>query len=170
MKDTFAVLNQMVKDAALENYAVVGAVGAIFYVEPFSTQDIDVLVVIPEPEGKVIAELPSWKYLNARGYKEISGEGIVVETWPVQFLPVSSPLEREAYLNAQDQDLDGVPVRVVQAEHLVAMMLSVGRLKDFARIQMFLSQDAINSEVLEDILQRHRLSGKWNEFRNRFLS
>jgi hypothetical protein len=170
MKDTFAVLNQMVKDAALENYAVVGAVGAIFYVEPFSTQDIDVLVVIPEPEGKVIAELPSWKYLNARGYKEIRGEGIVVETWPVQFLPVSSPLEREAYLNAQDQDLDGVPVRVVQAEHLVAMMLSVGRLKDFARIQMFLSQDAINSEVLEDILQRHRLSGKWNEFRNRFLS
>jgi len=169
MKDTFAVLNQMVKDAAIENYAVVGAVAAIFYVEPFSTQDIDVLVVIPEPEGKVIAELPGWKYLNARGYSEIRGEGIVVETWPVQFLPVSNPLEREAYLNAQDQDLDAVTVRVVQPEHLVAMMLKVGRLKDFARIQMFLSQDTINSEVLEDILQRHGLNEKWNEFRSRFL-
>ena len=29
MKETFAVLNQMVKDAAIENYAVIGAVGAI---------------------------------------------------------------------------------------------------------------------------------------------
>ena len=168
MKNTFAVLNQMVKDAAIENYAVAGAVGAIFYVEPFSTQDIDVLV--PDPDGRVIAELPGWKYLNAHGYTEIRGEGIVVEDWPVQFLPVSNPLEHEAYLNAQDLDLDGMTVRVVQAEHLVAMMLRVGRLKDLARIQMFLSQDAINSEVLEDILQRHNLDGKWNEFRNRFLS
>lgn len=163
------MLNQMVKDAAIENYAVAGAVGAIFYIEPFSTQDIDVLVAIPEPEGQVIAELPGWRYLNAHGYSEIRGEGIVIANWPVQFLPVSNPLEHEAYLNAQDLDLDGVTVRVVQAEHLVAMMLRVGRLKDLARIQMFLSQDAINSEVLEDILQRHGLDGKWDEFRNRFL-
>jgi hypothetical protein len=170
MKETFAVLNQMVTDGAIDNYALAGAVGAMFYVEPFSTQDIDVLVVIPEPEGELIAELPAWEYLKARGYTEIRGEGIVVGNWPVQFLPVSNPLEREAYLNAQDQDLDGVPVRVVQPEHLVAMVLRVGRLKDFARIQMFLSQDAINSAVLDDILQRHRLIGKWNEFRSRFLS
>ena len=87
----------------------------------------------------------------------------------MQFLPVSNPLEREAYLNAQDQNLDGVAVRVVQPEHLVAMMLKLGRLKDFARIQMFWSQDSINSEVLEDILQRHGLNDKWNEFRDRFL-
>jgi hypothetical protein len=170
MKETFAVLNQMVADGALENYALAGAVGAMFYVEPFSTQDIDVLVVLPEPEGKLIAELPGWKYLSSRGYSEIRGEGIVIANWPVQFLPVSNALEREAFLNAQDHSLDGVTVRVVQPEHLVAMMLRLARLKDFARIQMFLSQDAINSEVLDEVLQRHGLNGKWNEFRDRFLS
>ena len=164
------MLNQMVADGAIENYALAGAVGAMFYVEPFSTHDIDVLVVIPETEGKLIAELPGWKYLSSHGYSEIRGEGIVIESWPVQFLPVSNPLESEAYLNAHDQNLDGVIVRVVQPEHLVAMMLTLGRLKDFARIQMFLSQDVINSEVLEEILQRHGLNGKWNEFRERFLS
>ena len=170
MKETFAVLNQMVADGAIENYALAGAVGAMFYVEPFSTHDIDVLIVIPETEGKLIAELPGWKYLSSRGYSEIRGEGIVVEDWPVQFLPVSDDLEHEAYLNATNQTLDNVTVRVVQPEHLVAMMLKVGRLKDFARIQMFLSQDAINSELLEDILQRYDLNDKWNEFRDRFLS
>ena len=170
MKDTFAVLNQMVADGAIENYALAGAVGAMFYVEPFATHDIDVLVVVPETEGKLIAELPGWKYLSSHGYSEIRGEGIVIESWPVQFLPVSSPLESEAYLNAQDQNLDGVIVRVVQPEHLVAMMLTLGRLKDFARIEMFLSQDAVNSEVLDDVVQRHGLNDKWNQFRERFLS
>ena len=170
MKETFAVLNQMVADGAIENYALAGAVGAMFYVEPFSTGDIDVLIVIPEAEGKLITELPGWKYLSSRGYSEIRGEGIVVEGWPVQFLPVSDDLKRDAYLNAMNQTLDNVTVRVVQPEHLVAMMLQVGRLKDFARIQMFLSQDAINSEVLEDILQRYDLNDKWNEFRDRYLS
>ena len=170
MKETFAVLNQMVADGAIENYALAGAVGAMFYVEPFSTQDIDVLVALPEREGALIAELPGWKYLSSHGYGEIRGEGIVIANWPVQFLPVSNALEREAYLNAQDQNLDGVAVRVVQAEHLIAMMLKLGRLKDFARIQMFLSQDAINSAVLDEVLKRHGLNGKWNEFRDRFLS
>ena len=160
----------MVADGAIENYALAGAIAAMFYVEPFSTHDIDVLVVIPETEGKLIAELPGRKYLSSRGFSEIRGEGIVVEGWPVQFLPVSDAIEHEAFLNATNQTLDNVTVRVVQAEHLVAMMLKVGRLKDFARIQMFLSQEVVNSEVLEDILQRHELNDKWNEFRARFLS
>jgi hypothetical protein len=170
MKDTFAVLNQMVRDGAIENYAIAGAVGAMFYIEPFSTQDIDVLVTISEPESKLIAELPGWNYLKAHGYTENHREGIVVEGWPLQFLPVSNRLEDEAYLNAQDLDFEGIAVRVVMPEHLVAMMLNVGRLKDFARIQMFLSQDAIDPRALEDIIQRHGLNSKWNEFRNRFLS
>ena len=164
------MLNQMVADGAIENYALAGAVGAMFYVEPFSTHDIDVLVVVPETEGKLIAELPGWKYLSSHGYSEIRGEGIVIESWPVQFLPVSDALEHEAFLNATNQTLDNVTVRVVQPEHLVAMMLKVGRLKDFARIQMFLSQDAVNSERLNDVLLRHGLNGKWKEFQERFLS
>jgi hypothetical protein len=170
MKETFAVLNQMVADSAIENYALAGAVGAMFYVEPFSTRDIDVLVVVPETEGKLIAELPGWQYLRSRGYSEIRGEGIVIEGWPVQFLPVSNALEHEAYLNAGNQNLDDVIVRVVQPEHLVAIMVQVGRLKDFARVQMFLSEDVINLDVLKEILERHQLTKKWDDFRNRFLS
>lgn len=170
MKSTFSVLNEMVRDGAIEGYAIAGAVGAMFYVEPFSTQDIDVLVVIPESENKLITKVPGWDYLQQRGYTEIRREAIVVEGWPVQFLPVSNPLEDEAYLNAEDSNFEGIPVRVVLPEHLVAIMLRVGRLKDFARIETFLSQDAVNRDVLEDVLERHGLDGKWGEFRNRFLS
>ena len=144
MKDTFAVLNHMASAGAIENYALAGAVGAMFYVEPFSTQDIDVLVMTP-------------------------GEGMVIEGWPVQFLPVTNALEREAYLNAEITNLEGVPVRVVLAEHLVAIMLNVGRLKDLARIQMFCLQDAVKIDLAEDIIQRHGLSEKWTDFKLKFL-
>ena len=168
MKETFSIINQMVADGAIENYAVAGAIGAMFYVEPFSTEDVDVFVLTPE--DRLVIELPGWEYLRERGYNEIRKEGIVVEGWPVQFMPVNNPLEREAYLNAQDLDHDGISVRVVLPEHLVAIMLKVGRLKDLARVEMFLRQNEIDIEALEDVLRRHDLSDKWAEFKSRFVN
>src|SRR5947207_15384398 len=138
MERTFAVINQMVADGVIENYAVAGAIGAMFYVEPFSTKDLDVFILTPEDQ--LVLEIPGLNYLKARGYTEWRNEGIVIEGWPVQFMPVANALEREAYENAQDQDVDGVRVRVVSPEHLVAIMLQVGRWKDLARVDMFLNQ------------------------------
>lgn len=165
MKETFAVLNQMVADGAIENYAVAGAIGAMFYVESFSTQDIDVFVLTPE--DRIIIELPGLAYLKAHGYTEFRNEGIVIEGWPVQFMAATTNLEREAYLNADVSYFEDVPVRVVLAEHLVAIMLKVGRLKDIARIQMFLSQDAVSHDKLEDVIQRHGLSDKWADYKKK---
>jgi hypothetical protein len=166
MKETFAVLNQMVADGAIENYALAGAVGAMFYVEPFSTQDIDVLVMTPE--NRIVIELPGKDYLKARGYTEFRNEGIVIEDWPVQFLPATTDLEREAYLNAEISNIEEVPVRVALAEHLVAIMLKVGRPKDLARIQIFLEQDAVKIDELNDVIQRHGLTEKWADYHRRF--
>lgn len=166
MKQVFALLNEMVRDGALANYAVAGAVGAMFYVEPFSTQDIDVLVMTPE--DRLVIELPGLAYLKARGYTEFRNEGIVIQDWPVQFLPAMTQLEREAYLNAEISNLDEVPVRVVLPEHLVAIMLSVGRPKDLARVEMFLSQDAVKIDALEDLIQRHRLTEKLADYKRKF--
>jgi hypothetical protein len=50
------------------------------------------------------------------------------------------------------------------AEHLVAIMLKTGRLKDRARVQMFLSQDAVDLELLAEIIKRHDLETKWAAF------
>ncbi len=136
MKESFEVLNEMVRDRVIENYAIAGAIGATFYVEPFATQNIDVLVMMPEARSGVIAEIPGGDYLQKRGYTEIRGEAIVVGNWPLQFVPISDALEEEAYLNAEVFSLGETSVRVVLAEHLVAIMLKVGRAKDMARIEM----------------------------------
>ncbi len=163
IKKTFAVLNQMVAEGVIENYAVGGAIAAVFYVEAFSTEDLDIFV--PAPQDRLIVELPGLDYLKARGYTTFEKEGIVVEGWPVQFLPATTHLEREAYINAQMIDFDELAVRVVSPEHLVAIMLSVGREKDLARIRMFLSQEAVDLTALEDIITRHGLSAKWADYK-----
>ena len=166
-KQTFAVLNEMVADGVIENYAVAGAVGAMFYVEAFATADLDVFVLTPE--DRIIIELPGWEYLKARGYTEVEKEGIVVEGWPVQFLPATTSLEREAYTKAQMLSVEEVLVRVTRPEHLVAIMLKVGRQKDIARIAMFLSQDAVEISALEDVINRYDLSDKWLDYKNKQL-
>jgi hypothetical protein len=137
-------------------------IGAVFYVEPFSTQDVFVLMDTA-PSG-LVTTIPGWTYLNERGYKEMRGEAIVVEDWPVQFIPVSNELEEEAYRNAVSLDFDGEPVRLMLAEHLVAIMLKTGRLKDRARVQMFLSEEAVARDLLLDIISRHGLNTQWTEF------
>jgi hypothetical protein len=157
----------MVADGVIENYAVAGAVGAMFYVEPFSTKDLDVLV--PAPEDRLIIELPGWDYLKARGYTKIEKKAILVEGWPVQFLPATTALEYEAYLKAQVLEVEDVSVRVATPEHLVAIMVKVGRQRDLARIAMFLSQDAVDASALEEVLNRHGLLEKWLAYKNRLL-
>ncbi len=165
MERTIAVINQMVADGVIENYAVAGAIGAMFYVESFSTKDLDVFVLTPDDQ--LVLKIPGLDYLKARGYTEWQNEGVVIEGWPVRFMPVANALEREAYENAQEKDLDGTPVRVVLPEHLVAIMLKVGRLKDIARVEMFLSQQAVDVEALKDVLARHGLSERFADYQRR---
>ena len=169
MKKVFQLLNQMTRDGAIPNYAIGGAIGSVFYVEPFATQDIDVFVLMRAEQTGLVTEIPGWEYLKEHGYTEIRGEAIVVEDWPVQFIPVSNPLEEEAYLNAAVQDFEAEPVRVMLAEHLVAIMLKAGRLKDFVRAQMFFSQHAVDLDLVLDIIERHGLKKELADFQARGL-
>jgi len=157
----------MVRDGEIENYAVAGAIAAVFYVEPFATQDVDIFVSMEVDPSGLVTKIAGWEYLKARGYNEIRGEAVVVEDWPVQFIPISNALEEEAYLNAAAVEFEGEQVRVVLAEHLVAIMINVGRLKDLARAQMFLAQDAVDRELLLEIIDRHGLQSKWAEFESK---
>ncbi|HEX6650191.1 MAG TPA: hypothetical protein VF075_11640 [Pyrinomonadaceae bacterium] len=167
MKEVFRILNNMVRDGELRNYAIGGAIGAVFYIEPFATQDVDVFVMMDTQGSGLVTKVPGWDYLKEHGYTEFRGEAIVVEDWPVQFIPVSNALEEEAYINAEILDFEGEPVRVVLAEHLVAIMLRTGRGKDLARAEMFFLQESVDEDLLLDIIKRHNLEEEWTSFRSR---
>ena len=99
MEKTLQVLNDLVRTGVLSRYAIGGAMGATFYVEPVLTFDLDVFVVLPKTAGGLSTLEPLYEALRARGYR-VEGECVVIEGIPVQFLPAYNVLLEEALAEA----------------------------------------------------------------------
>jgi hypothetical protein len=169
MKATLEVINRMQAEGVIGEYAIGGAVGATFYLEPSATLDVDIFVALKSAPGSSLLTLaPVYAYLTERGC-EAGKEHIVIEGWPVQFLPLRDALDEEAVRQASETELEGVPTRVVTAEHLVAIALRTARAKDFARILQFIESGVLDTPKLDRILQRHGLLEKWEQFGLKFL-
>ncbi len=169
MKETLEVINHMQADGIIGRYAISGAVGATFYLEPVATMDIDVFVSFRESDaGRLISLSPLFDYLKARGYKA-RGEYIVIGGWPVQFLPPGDALGEEALAEAVERNVEGVTTRVMTAEHLVTLALQLGRAKDHIRILQFIEDGVLDMDKLNAILSRYDLLEKWTRFRYKYL-
>jgi hypothetical protein len=106
--------------------------------------------------------------IAARGYRP-EGEAIRVGAWPTQFVPAFSALTEEAMAEAVTTDFEGVPFRVVRADHLAIIALSVGRAKDWTRILSLLESGSVSRADLESLAARHGLAEAWRRFERRFL-
>ena len=169
MKATLQVINQMQADGVIGKYAIGGAVGATFYLEPSATLDIDIFVSFQNDPGSLLLSLqPIYDYLTARNCK-LEGEYIIIEGWQVQFLPPGDALGDEALAQAIATDVDGVPTWVMTAEHLLALALQLGRAKDFSRILQFIEAGVLDTAKLDQILSRYDLLAKWEQFGDKFL-
>ncbi len=165
---TISVINQMTADDIVENYALGGATAVIFYTEPIATEDVDIFVHLKEGGNPFMEFQPIFDYLKDKGYG-MKGEHFYVEGFPVQFLPTGKDLLDEAVTEANEFQLaEEVIVRVMTPEHLVAVMLDTGRLKDYLRIGVFLQHEVVNPNELQTILAKHNLTEKWQANINKF--
>src|SRR5216117_3606283 len=164
------MLNQMERDGVIKRYAIGGAVGATFYLEPVSTLDVDVFIAFkPQPGNIIVSPAPIFDYLKGFGCK-MEGECVVISGWPVQFLPANGPLLEEALENAVEVDVESEPARVLTAEYLAAIALQTGRAKDKARVLQFVEGDAIDRARFETLIAKHGLTPQWERFQQQFLS
>jgi hypothetical protein len=160
------LLNEIRSSGVIQNYALFGAAAQMRYTEPVATLDADVLVAVPQPDRiEVLGDI--YAFCAARGYTP-EGEAIRVGPWPTQFVPVFTPLTREAMDQAETADFDGVPFRVVRAVHLAVIALSVGRAKDFTRILSLLESGSVTRQEIGLLAARHGLSVAWRQFEARF--
>ena len=167
IQEVIDLANHMEADSVIERYAIGGAVGATFYLEPVATLDVDIFVVMPQL-GVLLSLRPIFDYLIARG-GTVEGEYIVVAGWPVQFLPPSGALVEEALAQAVTKNVAGTSARVFTAEHLVAIALQTGRAKDKARLLQFIEAEILDLERFGAILTRHHLEDAWRRFHRQFL-
>ena len=166
MKQVAQLLNDMLACGVIQNYALFGAMAQMRYTEAVATLDADVLVAVPSADRiDVLAGI--YGFCKERGF-ETEGEAIRVGSWPVQFMPVFSSLTREAMENAEIADFDGVPLRVVRADYLAVIALSIRRGKDYARILALLESLSVTREQISQLASKHGLSQAWQQFERRF--
>lgn len=168
MKEVAELLNAMRDAGVISEYALFGAIAQMRYTEPLATLDADVLVAVPSPL-KLDLLKPIYEFCAARGFRP-EGEAVRVGAWPVQFVPVFSPLTEEALEQAETADFEGVPFRVVRADHLAVIALSAGRPKDYARILGLLESGSVSRQEVARLAARHGLANAWTRFETRFLN
>lgn len=137
LADVLRAANGLVAAGLIEDWALGGALAAIYYVEPFTTYDADIFF-IPKDQGVTAGIAAIHTHLQSQGW-QVEREHLLVRGFPVQFLAASG-LTEEAVREAERIDYEDVPAKVFRAEHIVAIAASVGRAKDKARIEQLLQQ------------------------------
>ena len=169
IRDVIETINRMQADGVIDSYAIGGAVGATFYLEPVATLDVDVFVLFrSDADALLVSPQPIFDYLKVRGCT-MDGEYMMIAGWPVQFLPPVSPLVAEALELAITVDVEGAPARVFGAEHLAAIALQTGRAKDKARLLQFIESGVLDAARFQEVLNRHALGDAWRKFEYQFL-
>jgi hypothetical protein len=157
-RNVFVALNDLVADGVIGSYAIGGATASLFYAEPVRTYDLDVFVFLPPQESLIISMNPLYTELINRGYST-KEEHIMMFNTPVQFLPAYNDLAIEAVEQALTHDYEGVPVKVIGPEHLIALALEAGGSKRRIRVAAMLEEaaDEIDQSKLQSILHARNL-------------
>ncbi len=155
LADVLRAANELVSVGLIKDFALGGALAAIYYTEPVTTYDADIIFVASDKT--LSAGIPAiYSYLQSKGWR-VEREHLLIKDFPVQFLAASG-LTEEAVCEARQIQYQGVPAKVFRPEHIIAIAASVGRHKDLARIEQLMSQAKIDKPLLDDILRRYNLN------------
>ncbi len=157
LEEALQVIEDLTRLGIIKAYAVGGGVAATYYIEPVLTYDLDIFF-IPVKEG--LDELaPIYEFARSRGYAE-QAEALLIEGFPVQFIPAYNDLVREAVADAATLRYRDVEAKVVRSEYLTAIALQTGRAKDRERVIRLLEEADIDRELLARIVVQHGLGDR----------
>ncbi len=87
---------------------------------------------------------------------------------PVQFIPATDELEKEAVENSILVKYKNIKIKILKAEYLIAIFLKVFRHKDREKLIRLLDQTKIDKNYLTEILKRHNLDKKFEDFLEKY--
>jgi hypothetical protein len=160
----------MKADGVVRNYAIGGGIAAIYYLEAYLTDDIDIFIPVASVSiGKagLVSLEPIYGYLKGFGYFP-SKEGVIIEDWLVQFIPTFEPMQEEAIAKARQVTYGKTETNIFTAEYLAAELLRSGRRKDHARVIALIEGNRVDMKILRDIIGKYGLADKWQRFVKQF--
>src|SRR5215471_4332652 len=124
LADVLHAANELVLAGLIKDYALGGALAAIYYTEPVATYAADIIFVASDKT--LSAGIPAiYSHLQSKGWR-VEREHLLVKDFPVQFLAASG-LTDEAVREAESIQYEGVPAKVFRPEYIIAVAASVGR-------------------------------------------
>ena len=160
LADVFRVLNRLRDDGVVVQYAVGGATAVLFYAEPTRTYDLELFVTLEAVGKDVLAPLSRvYAWAREQGFG-LQAEHLLIAGVPVRLLPAYSALVEAALAAARLHDYAGVPVRVVDAEYLVALALQAGGARRRERAWQLLEAGVVDRERLRRILTTHAIAAE----------
>jgi hypothetical protein len=160
MEKALQIIEEITRRGVIKAYAIGGGIAATYYIEPVLTYDLDIFF-IPAKEGLDVLA-PIYEYAKERGFST-QAESILIEGFPVQFIPAYNDLVREAVENASTLKYRDVEAKVVTAEYLAAIALQTGRAKDRERVIKLLEEADIDRTVFDRILESFGLAEKFKK-------
>lgn len=142
-------LNDLKKKGVIQDYAIAGGYALFYYLEPQYTEDLDIIILLESGD-----EFHKFhQYFKEKGNK-IAGIYIYIDDMQVQFFPAyGGDLFEGAVRSANKIIVKSIPSKVVNVEHLIALLLKAYRAKDKIRIAELLPK--ANGETLSEILRKY---------------
>ncbi len=159
--DVYRAIELMEIDGVVEDYAIGGGMGALFYAETTPTFDVDVFVTIAQ-EGLLVDLSPIYEWAKRKGF-EVRDEYLVLHGVPVQILVANQGLETEAIQNHNHLSFGDGQVAVMKPEYLIALYIQTGGDKRRGRARDLFAKNAVSNEALKEVLTRHNLIEKWRQ-------
>lgn len=154
----FRELNALKATGVVRDYAIGGATAVLFYAEPARTYDVDVFILFQAPLASSLVSLSSlYDWARRRGF-DVDAEHVLIHGVPVQFLPAHNALAEDAVATARTLDYGGVPVRVVDPEHLAALAFQAGGPKRRERAWQLLETGGVDRTRLRSLLAAHGIT------------
>jgi hypothetical protein len=124
--EVIAAIDELKERGAIADYAISGAMAQLFWDEAIPTFDLDVLVWLGGDVANNLDPLRKILEWAAERNYPLQNVHVVISDFPVQFVPTPDALSEEAVQNAAVLEVEGVSVRVVRPEYLIALWLVPG--------------------------------------------
>ena len=168
LKDLLMAINRAQTDGVINQFAIGGTLGAMFYIEPTTVPDAEIFVKLPsESAGSVHSLAPIYEYFASRG-DAVEGDIVTIGNWPTKFLLLANELEHEGFNESVPKEVDGVKTWVMTPEHLVGIALQSGRPEDLALASQFLDSGTVDRNKLHLMLHRFGLGPQWHQFSSKY--
>jgi len=158
-RDALLAIHGLRKDGVITEYAIGGAMAISFWSEPVSTFDVDVFALLPPTSGPMVSLEPLYTWASRHGHA-IQQEHIIMGGIPVQIIPAHNALAEEAVHEAATLDLEGLAVRVIRPEYLIALYLepSARTRRRVERVVALLEESDVDRTRLDALLKKYGLT------------